>query len=131
MMEQSLDTQAQRLIEQLQVKLARGEDVEAAIDVYKTVNWIIDRLQDVKTDALDLAEQDMRQRDLRSLKTRAGSAGWTEPKAKQLDEGAWEKALKHDPYLRQVQERYARAQAALEEAREPFMQLPEPRFFIR
>jgi hypothetical protein len=130
-MEPSLNREAQQLIEQLQAELARGEDVEAAIDVYKTVNWIIDRLQEVKSEALDLAEQDMRQRDLKSLKTRVGSAGWTEPRARQLDEEAWAQVLERDPYLRQVQERYARAQAALEEAQEPFMQLPEPRFFIR
>jgi len=130
-MEPSLNREAQQLIEQLQAELARGEDVEAAIDVYRTVNWIIDRLQEVKSEALDLAEQDMRQRDLKSLKTRVGSAGWTEPRARQLDEEAWAQVLERDPYLRQVQERYARAQAALEEAQEPFMQLPEPRFFIR
>jgi hypothetical protein len=130
-MELSTNREAQQLIDRLEAELARGEDVDAAIDVYKTVNWIIDRLQEVKSEALDLAEQDMRQRELKSLKTRVGSAGWTEPKAKQLDEEAWAKALERDPYLRQVQERYARAQAILEEAREPFMQLPEPRFFIR
>lgn len=130
-MEQSTNRDAQQLIDRLEAELARGEDVETAVDVYKTVNWIIDRLQEVKSEALDLAEQDMRQRDLKSLKTRVGSAGWTEPKAKQLDEVAWAKALERDPYLRQVQERYARAQAVLDEAQEPFMQLPEPRFFIR
>jgi hypothetical protein len=95
------------------------------------LNWIIDRLQALRFEALDLAEQDMRQRDLESLKTPVGSAGWTEPRAKQLDEQAWVKALERDPYLGQVDERYTRAQAARAEAQEPFMELPKPRFFVR
>jgi hypothetical protein len=130
-MEQSPSKEAQQLLDRLESEMARGEDVEAAIDVYKTANWIIDRLQAVKSEALELAEQDMRQRSLESVKTRVGSAGWTEPRAKQLDEEAWAKALERDPYLRQVHERYTRAQAALAEAQDPFMQLPESRFFIR
>ena len=131
MTEESTVEDAQQLLERLQARLARGEDAETAIDVYKTINWVIDRLQHVKSEALQLAERDMRQRGIESLRTPAGSAGWTEPRVRQLDEEAWEKAMRRDPFLTELWGEYQRAQAALAEAQEPFLELPESRFYIR
>lgn len=87
-MDQGVERTARELISQLNEMLAQNEDAETAVAVYKTANWVIGELDEVKGSALELAEQDMRQRDLDNLKTAAGSAGRTEPKAKQLDEQA-------------------------------------------
>jgi hypothetical protein len=69
------------LINHLTGQLSAEEDVGAAIDVYKTANWIISRLDDLKQHALNLAENDLRLSNQTYMKTAAGSAGWTEPKA--------------------------------------------------
>jgi ribosomal protein L11 methylase PrmA len=130
-MEQTADQIARQLISQLTGKLAQHENAESAIDVYKTANWIISELDEVKETALDLAQRDMQQRGLDALRTPAGSAGWTEPKAKQLNEQAWTEALAKDPHLIKFQRDFDVAKATLEQAQEPFMELPEARFFIR
>lgn len=130
-MEQAAEQMARQLLAQLNAELKQNEDAETAIDVYKTVNWIVSELDGVKERALDLAQQDMQQRGLDALKTPAGSAGWTEPRVKQLNEQAWIEALAKDPRLMKIQRDFDLARAALEQAQEPFTELPEARFFIR
>ncbi len=120
-----------QLIAQLSTELRQNEDAETAIDVYKTINWIIGQLEDVKESALDLAERGMKRRELDTLSTPSGSAGWTEPRKQQLDEEAWERATSENPRLREIQRAYEAAKAQLEGAQEPYMELPEPRFYIR
>lgn len=130
-MEESPEQTATQLIAQLTGQLRQNEDAETAIDAYRTANWIISQLEGVKDQALKLAEQDMEQRDLDTLRTSSGSAGWTEPKARQLNEEAWAKAIISDLDLREIQRRYEAARETLEQAQEPFTELPEPRFYIR
>ena len=122
---------ATRLIALLTSDLRRYENTETAIDVYKTANWIIRRLEEVKSAALDLASEDLAQRGLDKLDTPTGSAGWTEPQTRQLDEDAWTQAMAHDPSLLRIQSEFEGARIMLERAQEPFKQLPEPRFYIR
>ncbi|MFP3895991.1 MAG: hypothetical protein ACLFV5_04005 [Anaerolineales bacterium] len=129
--EGSPEQTATQLIAQLSTELQQNEDAETAIDVYKTINWIIGQLEDVKESASDLAERDMRRRELDTLNTPNGSAGWTEPRTQQLDEEAWERATYEDPRLREIQRTYEAAKARLEGAQEPYMELPEPRFYVR
>jgi len=129
--DRSPEQMATRLVAKLTGRLRQHEDAETAIDVYRTVNWIIGQLEEVKDAALDLAEKDMEQRCLDKLSTPTGSAGWTEPKKKQLDEEAWTRALAKNPRLRQIEREYETARAALERAREPFEELPDSRFYIR
>lgn len=130
-MEQTTEQTARLLISQLKEQLARHEDAETAIDVYKSANWIVSQLEQVKSICMDLAEQDMEQRDLHYLRAPEGSAGWTEPKIRMLDETAWLNAISQNPELRRIQREYDQAEARLEQAQEPYMQLPEERFFIR
>lgn len=122
---------ATHLIAQLTGELQRNEDAEAAVDVYKTANWIIRRLEEVKKRALDLAQKDMEQRGLGKLDTPTGSAGWTEPQARELDEETWAQAMAKDPRLMEAQSEFEAARATLKRAQEPFRELPEPRFYIR
>jgi hypothetical protein len=129
--ERSPEQMATRLVAELTGRLRQHEDAETAIDVYRTANWIIGQLEEIKDAALDLAEKDMEQRGLDKLSTPTGSAGWTEPKAKQLDEEAWTRALAKNPRLRQIEREYETARATLEQAQEPFEELPESRFYIR
>lgn len=129
--EGSPEQTATQLIAQLSTQLQHNEDAETAIGVYKTINWIIGQLEDVKESAVDLAERDMKRRELDTLSTPSGSAGWTEPRTQQLDEGAWERATSENPRLREIQRAYEAAKARLEGAQEPYMELPEPRFYIR
>jgi hypothetical protein len=119
------------LLAELRSDLAQEEDAERAVEVYKVANWIISQLEELKESALKLAEQDMQQRNLTSLKTLDGSAGWTVPRARQLHERAWKEALVSDSRLMDIQRQFDLAQAVLDKAQEPFMELPEPRFFIR
>jgi hypothetical protein len=128
---QSIEQEAEAMINRLAGELRRQEDAETAIDVYKTANWVIRRLEDVKDKALNLAERDMQQRDIEKLDTPVGSAGWTEPQAKELNEGAWLKAMARNPELIKIQSKLEAAQETLEMAQEPYRELPEPRFFIR
>lgn len=130
-MEQRPEQTATQLIAQLKGELAQHENAASAIFVYKTANWIISQLEEVKESALTLAQQDIEQSGLEALRTPMGSAGWTEPKARQLDEQAWLEALAVNPGLMKVQRDFDMAQAALRQAQEPFMELPESRFFIR
>jgi hypothetical protein len=129
--DKSPEQTATRLVAKLTGRLRQHEDAETAIDVYRTANWIIGQLEKVKDAALDLAEKDMEQRDLDKLSTPTGSAGWTEPQAKQLDEEAWTRALAKNPRLRQIEREYETAREALERAQEPFEELPASRFYIR
>jgi hypothetical protein len=127
----SAKSTATRLIAQLTGDLRGYEDVETAIDVYKTVNWIIRRLEEVKDAALNLAEEDMRQRNLEKLDTPTGSAGWTEPQARQLSMDAWTEAMARDSRLLRIQTEFEGARMMLERAQESYKELPEPRFYIR
>lgn len=130
-MDQATEQTARLLINQLKEQLARHEDAETAIDAYKSANWVISQLEEVKNICMNLAEQDIQQRDLDHLKAPAGSAGWTEPKTRILDETAWLDATSQDPELRRIQREYDQAEARLQQAQEPYLQLPEQRFFIR
>jgi hypothetical protein len=85
-MEQEPETTARALIGQYSERLARDEDAETAIAVYKMANWYVNQMEGIKHTAQSLAEQDLAQRGLDSLHTPIGSAGWTEPRARQLDE---------------------------------------------
>ena len=130
-MDETVEQVARQLINMLRSELSRHEDAETAIDVYKTANWIINELDEVKQTCSNLAEQDMEERGLSHLRTRVGTAGWTEPQARQLDEQAWRRAMAESPDLMAVQRDFDLAEARLRQAREPYMELPEPRFFIR
>ncbi|NIR26626.1 MAG: hypothetical protein GWN77_06630 [Gammaproteobacteria bacterium] len=121
---------AEQLIAELRENLARQEDAATAIAVYKQANWIISQLNEVKDAALSLAEQELQQRQLEHLRTSVGSAGWTKPQVKQLNQQKWQQALARDPELMEVQRDFDRAQAILQRAQEPFSEFPEPRFFI-
>jgi hypothetical protein len=122
---------ATRLVTDLKGELLRNEDAETAVEVYKTANWVISRMEEVKQAALDLARDDMEQRDIEKLDTPIGSAGWTEPKAPQLDETAWARAMAQNRRLREIQRAFEEAEDELERAQEPYKDLPESRFYIR
>ncbi len=130
-MEQTPEQVVEHLVNLLNSRLSTSEDAETAIWTYKTANWIISEMEEVKHNAINLAEQDLHLQGKQSLKTSAGSAGWTEPKARQLDEAAWSEALARDSELLRLQREYDQAQARLEQAQEKYMRLPEPNFFIR
>jgi hypothetical protein len=130
-MEGSPEQTATQLIAELTGQLRQNEDAETAIDVYRTANWIISQLDSVKHEALRLAEHDMEQRGLDTLRTPSGSAGWTEPKASQLNEEAWTRAMMRNPHLREIEQQYKAARETLEQAQEPFKELPDPWFYIR
>lgn len=130
-MEQTVEEKARELVSALNGQLARREDAESAVEVYRTANWVISMLDEVKQNALNLAEDDMRQRGVEHLRTPAGSAGWTQPQSRQLDEEAWMAALAANPELMRIQRTYDLAEAALQQAQEPYLGLPEARFFIR
>lgn len=130
-MEHTPEAMASDVIMLLQQGLAHQEDAETAIAVYKLCNWIISELDSIKRDALALAEQDLTAKGLPALRTPAGSAGWTEPEVKQLDEAAWRNALAHNPALMERQRAFDLAQAGLQQAQAPYFKLPPPRFFIR
>lgn len=127
----SAEQTATRLIAQLTGQLRRHEDAETAIDVYRTANWIIGQLEEVKDAALNLAEKDLEQRGLEKLDTPTGSAGWTQPKVRQLDEEAWARAMAKNRRLMEIQRVFEEAKATLEQAQQPFKELPESRFYIR
>jgi hypothetical protein len=129
-MEPIFEQTGKQLIVQLTGQLTQHEDAETAISVYKTAIWIISQLEEVKHAALILAEQEMRQKGLEVLKTLFGSAGWTKPQAKHLNERAWQEALARDPESMKIQREFDLAQAVLQRAQEPYMELPEPRFYI-
>lgn len=130
-MEPTPEAIANDVITLLQQGLAQQEDAEAAIAVYKLCNWLIGELDRVKRDALALAEQDLAAKGQAALRTPAGSAGWTEPEIKQLDETAWLHALAQNPALMERQRVFDLAQAALQQAQMPYLKLPPSRFFIR
>ncbi len=130
-MDQKTEQTVEDLINHLSGQLSAKEDVAAAIDVYKTANWIISRLDDVKQHALNLAENDLRLNNQTYLKSASGSAGWTEPKARILNEKAWEEAVRQNPQLHNLQREYEVAQALIQKAQEPYMETPEGSFFIR
>lgn len=112
-------------------KLTQYEDGDTAIAVYKEANLAISQFEEVKKAALALAENELRSTGEVSRKTVAGSCGWTAPKTRQLDKGAWQAALVVDTDLAAVQINFDRAKAILEKAQEPFTRLPESRFFIK
>lgn len=116
---------------ELAQKLAQYEDADTAIAVYKEANFIISQLEEVKRAALNLAESELRATGETGRKTAAGSCGWTIPKTRQLDKDTWQSALVEDTNLTTIQVNFDRAKATLEKAQEPFMRLPEERFFIK
>lgn len=129
--DQSPEQTATRLIAELTGRLRQREDAETAVEVYKTANWIISQLEEVKDAARDLAQSDMEQRGLDKLDTPTGSAGWTEPQVRQLDEEAWARALTRNRRLMEIQREFERAKRELERAQEPFRELPPSRFYVR
>lgn len=130
-MDQTVEQVAEHLVNILNQHLSANEDADTAISTYKKANWVISQLDEVKRNATNLASQDMLLHGKRSLKTAAGSAGWTEPKARQLNESAWVEAMARDPELLRLQREYDQAQARLQLAQQSYMELPEPSFFIR
>jgi hypothetical protein len=84
-MARAAEVGARSLVAELERQLKAGDNAETAIAVYKTVEWFVAELRNVQEMALDLAEQDLRKRDLESLETPLGSAGWLEPEAEQRD----------------------------------------------
>ncbi len=127
----SAEQTATQLVAELRRDLYHNEDAETAIEVYKTANWIIGQLEEVKELAIRLAQADLDQRSLDKLNTPTGSAGWTEPKATQLNEAAWNRELAQNAQLRAIQREYEAAKATLERAQEPYQELPAARFYIR
>lgn len=121
----------EQLIDQLRSRMNEQEDAQSAVAAYKMANYIISQLEEVKRLALDQAEHDLKVSRRDSIKTSAGSAGWTQPKARFLNDSAWREAVSRDPRLSEIQRNYEVAQAVLQNAQEPFMELPEPVFFIR
>ncbi len=112
-------------------KLTQYEDAETAIAVYREANFIIAQLEDVKKAALNLAESELRSTGETGRKTPFGSCGWTQPKTRQLDKDAWQAAVAEDSDLSAIQMNFNRARSLLEKAQEPFLRLPEGRFFIK
>ncbi len=130
-MDQTIEQVANHLVNMLNQQMSEYEDAETAIATYKTANWVISQLDDVKRSAVTLAQQDMLLHGKANLKTSAGSSGWTQPKARQLNERAWREALAQNPDLLRLQREYDQAQARLQQAQEQYMETPEPSFFIR
>lgn len=112
-------------------KLTQHEDAETAIAVYKEANHIIGLFEEVKQAALSLAENELRSTGETGRKTIAGSCGWTQPKTRQLDKDAWQKAVAQNYDLEAIQVNFERAKQTLDKAQEPYLKLPEGRFFIR
>jgi len=121
----------EQLIDQLRTKMHEQEDAQSAVAAYKMANYIIRQLEEVKRTALNQAEHDLLVSKRDSIKTSAGSAGWTQPKTPVLNDTSWREAVARDPRLSEIQRNYEVAQAVLQNAQEPFMELPEPVFFIR
>lgn len=121
----------EELVDQLRSRMNEQEDAQSAIAAYKMANYIISQLEEVKRTALQQAEHDLRVSRRDSIKTSAGSAGWTQPKVRVLNENAWREAVSRDPGLAEIQRNFEVSQAVLQNAQEPFMELPEPVFFIR
>ena len=90
----------------------------------------MDQVSGEKT-AADLAEENMRERHEESGKTPAGSAGWTEPRARTLTEEDWLNAIAKDPKLMKIHRDVDLSQTALQLAQEPSPQTTESRFNFR
>lgn len=116
---------------ELAQKLTQYEDVDTAIVVYREANLAIAEFEKVKQAALSLAENELRSTGEANHKSIAGSCGWTQPKTKQLDKGAWQAALATNAELECYQINFDQAEKLLRKAQEPFMKLPEGRFFIK
>lgn len=112
-------------------RLAQYEDAETAIAVYKEANHAIGQFEEVKQAALSLAENELRSTGETSYKTAVGSCGWTQPKTRQLDKDAWQAAVAEDSDLSAVQTNFNWAKSLLDKVQEPYLRLPERRFFIR
>ncbi len=130
-MERKPETVASELIHSLQQMLGTQEDADTAIAIYKLCNWVNSQLETVKQEALTLTEQELTAKGMPAIKTPIGSAGWTQPEVKQLDEAAWFAALAQNPTLMERQRAFDLAQAALQQAQAPYLKLPGSRFFIR
>lgn len=116
---------------ELAQKLTQYEDADTAIAVYKEANFIIAQFEDVKKAALNLAENELRSTGETVRKTTIGSCGWTVPKTAQLDKVAWQAAVAENSDLAVVQSEFDRVDAALKKWQQPFMKLPEGRFYIK
>lgn len=112
-------------------KLTEYEDLETAVAVYKEANFLIAQFEDVKKAALSLAESELRSTGETGRKTAIGSCGWTQPKTPQLDKEAWAAAIGKDTDLATFQRHFDAAEKVLRKAQEPFMKLPEGRFYIK
>ena len=130
-MERKPETVASELITALEQQLTAHEDAETAIAIYKLCNWVNGQLETVKQEVLALTEQELTAKGMSALKTPIGSAGWTQPEVKQLDEAAWLAALAQNPSLMERQRVFYLAQAALQQAQASYLKLPGSRFFIR
>lgn len=115
----------------LVTSLRIGGDAETAIAIYKQAGFFIGSLKKIQSEALGIAESNLRETGEVHLKSAIGSCGWTKSRVAQIDKAAWQAAIKDNPALAQVQAEFERAQAALEAAQKPFLVLPEGRFFIR
>lgn len=130
-MERKPETVASELINSLQQMLGTQEGAETAIAIYKLCNWVSSQLETVKQEALTLTEHELSASGMPAIRTPIGSAGWTQPEVKQLDEAAWFAALAQNPALMERQRAFDLAQAALQQAQAPYLKLPGSRFFIR
>ncbi len=131
MTERTSEAVTSQIVEELSRRLEEAEDAETAIAVYKMADRIIALLQQIQASALDLAKKDMRRRDLQALKTPVGSAGWAEPRSKQLNERAWNRALASNPNLREIKRDFEVAQATLRQVQVSYQEASEDEFFIR
>ena len=120
-----------QLIIDLNTRLTEAEDAETAIAIYRMASWLISQLDEVRQTASAMAEVDMKGREVESLRTPVGSAGWILSEEEQLDESAWRAALAQNPALVEVRRQFEAARVALREAQKPYMETPPPRFFIR
>lgn len=120
-----------QLVVDLNTRLADAEDAETAIAIHEMATWLISQLEDVRQSASELAEKDMKRREVESLKTPVGSAGWTRSVEEQLDENAWRAALAQNATLADLQRRFEAVRVALRQAQKPYMESPSPEFRIR
>lgn len=111
--------------------LAQYEDEESAILVYKEAASIMAEYNKVKQQCVQMVEASLIASGKTKLVLDVGTAGWSAPKKKKLNEARWLAALEVDTDLAALQGKFHDAEQELERAQEPFMELPEGRFYIR
>jgi hypothetical protein len=121
--------------EELAAILKKYEDAESAILVYKEAGAAIKQHNEpyaaIKKTASALAEADLRVSGESKRVTNTGNCGWTKPTKPVLDEEAWKEAVRENGKLSTIQRAFDNAKADLEMAQEPYMVLPQGRFYIR